>query len=124
MSERNIQAVRSIWRAYGRGGLDAVVRVADPEVEWVPYGGEGRIYRGHDGLREFMERVRPREGVSAEPYSFMDLDPHVLVYGHYDDGEEDRPVFWLYVFRDERLVRFEAFADQDSAIAAARRAGD
>jgi ketosteroid isomerase-like protein len=120
MSDHNVEAVRSIWRAYAGGGLDAVFAIADPNVEWVPFGGDGQVYRGHDGLRQFMERSRSGRRILAEPYSFTDLDPHVLVYGHYKaENSPDRQVFWLYCFREERLIRFEAFSEQGEALAAA-----
>lgn len=120
MSEHNVEAVRSLWRAFGSGGIERVLKIADPDVEWIPRGGGGRVYRGHEGLRDYMTQTArtTEDGVSAN--TFTDLGDHVLVYGHF----RDRPIFWLYTFRDELLVRFEAFDDQHDAIRAARRGAE
>jgi ketosteroid isomerase-like protein len=43
MEERNVEAVRRLWTEFERGGVDAVVALTTPEVEWVPFGGRGRV---------------------------------------------------------------------------------
>ena len=122
MTEENIEAVRALWRAFSRGGIDNVLRIADENVEWIPYGGDGRVYRGHDGLRRFIrERDAGEDAVQAEPYGYGDYGENVIVYGHVARGDKDQRVFWLYRFRDGKLRRFEAFTDQEEAIAAATR---
>jgi ketosteroid isomerase-like protein len=120
VSEQNVETVRGLWRAFGRGGVDAVLRIADPDIEWVPHGGGGGVFRGHEGLREYMQQRDGAGGeVVTEPYSFTDLGEHVLVYGHYRAPGDDRRIFWLYSFRDGLLVRFEAFDTQAAALRAA-----
>jgi ketosteroid isomerase-like protein len=124
VTEQNIEAVRGLWRAFARGGIDTVLKIADEDVEWIPYGGGGRVYRGHDGLRRFIsERDAGEESVQAEPYGYGDYGESVIVYGHVARGGADQRVFWLYRFRDGKLRRFEAFTDQQAAIAAATRTG-
>ena len=56
----NVELVRRLWSAFEKGGIEAVLEVADPDVEWEPYGGGGVVYRGHDGLRAYMEEARER----------------------------------------------------------------
>jgi ketosteroid isomerase-like protein len=119
---KNIEAVRGLWRAFARGGIDGVLKIADEDVEWIPYGGGGRRYKGHEGLRQFMEERDTRPGlVVAEPYGYGDYGDNVLVYGHVARGDTDQRVFWVYTFNDGRLRRFEAFTDQAEAVAAAMR---
>lgn len=115
MSASNVLRVQALWRAFESGGLDAVLRMADPDVEWIPAGADGRRFLGHDGLRDFMQQRDARGPVEAEPLSYFDYGSRVLVYGRL----QDQRVFWLYSFNDERLTRFEAFHDHHAAVRAA-----
>jgi ketosteroid isomerase-like protein len=115
MAASNVLKVQALWRAFETGGLDAVLRLADPDVEWIPAGADGRRFLGHDGLREFMEHREAGGPVTAEPLSYSDYGSRVLVYGRL----QDQRIFWLYSFNDERLTRFEAFDDHHAAVEAA-----
>jgi ketosteroid isomerase-like protein len=118
--EHNIDTVKGLWRAFSRGGIDSVLNIVDEDVEWKPYGGGGHTFRGREGLRRFVrERAEHQSDVSAEPFGYGDYGENVIVYGHVVRGEDDQRVFWVYSFRDGRLRRFEAFTDQDEAVAAA-----
>ncbi len=62
MSEENVEIVRSVIEAHGRGDFAAVFAAYDPEVEW-HVGGVGSavsdlkpVYRGHDGVRAFWRK--------------------------------------------------------------------
>jgi ketosteroid isomerase-like protein len=120
VSEKSIEAVRGLWRAWAHGGIDSVLKIADEDVEWIPYGGGGRTYRGHEGLRRYLDEASGSE-VVAEPYGYGDYGENVVVYGHVSRDGRDQRVFWVYSFRGGRLRRLEAFTDQDAAVAAALR---
>src|SRR4051812_23750630 len=111
MSASNVLKVQALWRAFESNGLDAVLRLADPDVEWIPAGADGRRFFGHDGLREFMAQRDAGGPVVAEALSYFDYGTRVLVYGRL----QDERVFWLYSFNGERLSRFEAFRDPHPA---------
>ena len=120
VGEQNIDTVKGLWRAFSRGGIDSVLNIVDEDVEWIPYGGDGHTFRGRDGLRRFMREREAHQGdVVAEPFGYGDYGENVIVYGHVVRGEDDQRVFWVYTFRDGKLCRFEAFTDQDAAVAAA-----
>jgi ketosteroid isomerase-like protein len=120
VTDQNIETVRGLWRAFSRGGLDSVLRIVDKDVEWIPYGGDGHTFRGHEGLRRFMEdRDANAPEVVAEPYGYGDYGENVVVYGHVARDGTDQRVFWVYSFRDGKLYRFEAFTEQEQAVAAA-----
>src|SRR5439155_17994723 len=57
----NVELVRQLWSAFERGGIEAVLEIADRDVEWEPYGGGGTVYHGHEGLRAYMEEHRARD---------------------------------------------------------------
>ena len=57
MSEENVEVVRRGYAAFNRGDLDAMVADFAPTFEYVASGavpGPGGVYRGPEGLREFM----------------------------------------------------------------------
>jgi len=54
-----VEAFRRGIDAYNRGDVETVLEVHDPEVEWRPalqvlLGGKATVYRGHEGVREFL----------------------------------------------------------------------
>ena len=127
MSQDNVLKVQSLWRAFEGNGLEAMLRIADDDVEWMPAGGGGRRFRGHDGLREFMAARDAAGDGDAKAFTFSDYGDCVLVYGSVRDPRiargEERRVFWVYTFRDGKLIRFEAFEDHHEAVRAARSGG-
>ena len=117
----NVELVRQLWSAFERGGLEAVLEIADPDVEWAPYGGGGQVYRGHDGLRAYMEERRERgEETDARLYSAFAKGDYVIARGEVrikgEHGLVTMQPGWLYEFRDGRLVRFRGFPSQEAAL--------
>jgi ketosteroid isomerase-like protein len=123
MSAENVLRVQTLWKAFDNQGLEAVLRIADDDVQWIPGGGNGQHYRGHAGLREFMRDREAAGPIDAEAFSFFDYGDCVLVYGKVrrpsEEGGDERRLFWVYSFRDDCLVRFEAFDDHEAAVRAA-----
>src|SRR3954452_2136020 len=124
MEPDNVELVRRLWDAFERGGIDAVLAIADPDVEWQPYGGGGTVYRGHDGLREDMEwRAGRQEEPEARLYSAFAKGDCVVARGEVrirgEHGMVTMQPGWLYEFRDGKLVRFRGFPTQDAALRAA-----
>jgi ketosteroid isomerase-like protein len=121
----NVAAVRRLWDAFADGGVDAVLEIADPDVEWSLYGTSGEVVRGHEGLRRYMEAVAERgDEIDASVYTYEAVgDDAVLCSGHVRlrkaNGMTDTQLHWLYRFRDGRLTRFEAFETRDQALKAA-----
>lgn len=124
MAEDYVDLVRKLWDAFERGGIDAVVEIADPDVEWEPYGGRGTVYRGHDGLRAFMQaRAGRAEETDARLYSAFSKGNFVVARGEVrirgPHGLTTSQPGWLYEFRDGKLVRFRGFPTQEAALRSA-----
>ena len=120
----NVELVRQLWTAFERGGIDAVLEIADLDVEWEPYGGGGTVYRGHAGLRSYMEwRAERNEQADARLYSAFAKGDSVVARGevriHGEQGVVTMQPGWLYEFRDGKLVRFRGFPTQEAAMRAA-----
>jgi ketosteroid isomerase-like protein len=120
----NVELVRRLWTAFERGGIEAVLEIADPDVRWEPYGAGGAGYDGHDGLRAYMEERRARgEQTSARLYSAVAKGEFVVARGEVqikgEQGTVTMQPSWLYEFRDGRLTRFRGFRSQEEAMRAA-----
>lgn len=124
MEPDNVELVRRLWDAFERGGIEAVLEIADPDVEWEPYGGGGTVYRGHDGLRAYMRwRGDREEEADARLYSAFAKENFVVGRGEVQirgpRGIVTMQPGWLYEFRDGKLVRFRGFPTQEAALEAA-----
>ena len=120
----NVDLVRQLWTAFERGGIDAVLEIVDPDVEWQPYGGGGTVYRGHAGLRAYMNERRDRnEEADARLYSAFAKGDCVVARGEVQIRSEHGVVTmqpgWLYEFHEGKLVRFRGFPTQEAALRAA-----
>src|SRR5919108_5315232 len=62
MSQQNVEILRRMFERLGRGGehSEALYEVLDEEVVWDTTGHlpEGRVFRGHDGVRQFWRTWR------------------------------------------------------------------
>jgi ketosteroid isomerase-like protein len=64
MSQENVEVVRLTFEAIGRWDIDALLKLYDPEIEYLPLTGtrvESGGYVGHAGVREYSKRS-PRSG--------------------------------------------------------------
>jgi ketosteroid isomerase-like protein len=124
MEPDNVELVRRLWEAFERGGIEAVLEIADEDVEWEPYGGGGAVYRGHEGLRAYMSaRAENDEEIESRMYSAFSQGDAVVARGevriHGPHGIVTMQPGWLYEFKDGKLIRFRGFPTQEAAMRAA-----
>jgi ketosteroid isomerase-like protein len=120
-----VAVVRRLWEAFAEGGVDAVLEVCDPDVEWSLYGTSGEVVRGHEGLRWYMNEVAAHgDQIDADAYTYDLVGDAVVVSGHVRRrslrGMTDTQLHWVYRFRHDRLVRFDAYQTREEAVRAAR----
>jgi ketosteroid isomerase-like protein len=126
MERDNVAAVRRMWEAFAEGGLDDVLDLVDPDVEWSLFGTGGEVVRGYEGLRDYLSgRAAQGDQIDASVYDYEAIDDdQVLVSGHVrfrsPTGMSDTQLHWLYRFRAGRLVRFDAYRTRSEALEAAR----
>ena len=127
MDER-LESVRELWATYREEGAEAAIVLLDPQVEFVDHA--GRVFRSHDGVREFFSEFEQRgEVFLASPYSFEPHDPDVIVIGHRrirtPEGIRGDYLFFVHSFRDGRVTRIAAHTSKEAALAdiAARYGG-
>jgi ketosteroid isomerase-like protein len=129
MSKENVEAVREVLAVVNRRDAEAVLPFTDPEIELqspIIGGVEGKIYRGHQGVREWIaETDAAFEELRLEPEEFRDLGDDVLMIGRlYARGREsgveiDSPTAWLSAFRDGKAVRARGYLNIQDALEAA-----
>jgi ketosteroid isomerase-like protein len=133
MSQENVEAVNTLFAAFGRRDFEAAVGVLDPSVEVRPVivgGPQGLVYRGLDGMRKFWADI---DAAWAEfritPEEFRELDGEILVFGRaFARGREsgigiDAAAAWIVRLRQGEIVGFRSFSNPQNALEARRAAG-
>jgi ketosteroid isomerase-like protein len=129
MSEQNVDTVRRLFPAFNRRDIAALLDTLDPDVEWVPIMAvlEGRVYRGHEGVKEWIEHLDEYwEFFEVDADKFRDLGDRVLALGRWRArgrvsgvGLENEPGTWLLHFKDGRVARLQTFTDRTEGLEAA-----
>jgi len=131
MSQENVEIARAVHEAFNRRDLVALFELLDPEVEWIPILAalEGRVYRGHAGLRQWIEDLDADwEYFETCPEEFRDLGDRVLIFGHWRARGrasrvelENQPGSWLVHFRAGRVMRQQTYTDRSEALEAVKK---
>jgi ketosteroid isomerase-like protein len=122
----NVALVRRSFEAMRVWDVDTLVRLYDPDVEFLPLTGtrvESGGYRGHDGVRGYMSEARDLWDV-LEPVGevFTDVGDHVLVTGRCrvrgrSSGAESNPACaWVVGVRDGLIVSHRTCQTYDEAL--------
>ena len=91
------------------------------QTELLPWGGR---FRGHDGVREFFERLRNAIDSAVTVERFIEAGDHVAVTGrtrgHTRSGGTafDVAIVHVWTVRDGRVSRFEAYIETPAMLAA------
>jgi ketosteroid isomerase-like protein len=129
MSQENLEIPRDLIEAYNRGDIPSFLELLDPDVEWIPIMAalEGRVYRGREGVRRWLDDIA-RDWEYFEPCyeEYHDLGDRVLILGTWRARGrasgvelENQPATWLYEIKDGRAVWMRTFTDRAEALEAA-----
>ncbi len=129
MSQQNVDRMMEGLRAMERGDLDAIVAMADPEVEFInpEHALEPGTRHGHDGLRAGLgAMLEVFEDLRFEPERVVENGDHVVAFGNFwargrGSGMEVGPTTFavLATLRDGKMVRYEWFIEAEEALRAA-----
>jgi ketosteroid isomerase-like protein len=130
MSQENVEMVRRGYEsAFDQGRFDLPLNEWDEECEFVPAMAgavEGKVYRGHAGLRRYFEELfESFAEVRLENREYRDLGDSVLVLywlqvrGHDSGVVLDQPGAALYEFRSGKITRGRSFLSRSEALESA-----
>jgi ketosteroid isomerase-like protein len=129
ISDRNVEVMRAGYKAFKKEGVEAILPLLDPEIEWIaltppPMNG---TYRGHDGVREFFRKLGEFfEDERADADEFIPVgDDQVLVFlrlwarGTISRVEGQVPLAMLWKVGPTSAVQVKVFYDRGEALTAA-----
>jgi uncharacterized protein len=136
MSRENVEFVRAFFSASDTmdkqsllANLPAMIEMTcDPEIEWVedPQRADGRVYRGHEGVRESFERwLEQWDEYGFEVEEIVDCGDRVLVKaresgrGAASGATVSARIHTVMTFRDGKVLRYQEFYDEAQALEAA-----
>jgi ketosteroid isomerase-like protein len=129
MSNAVLKRAEEVMDALSRRDLPRLVALADPSVEWRSFFaelGEGGVYRGHEGTREYIQDLDEAwEIVRADIDDGLGVGSVAVLVGriHYRGKasgiETESPAGWMLKFQGQKVVSFRAFRDPEKALEAA-----
>jgi ketosteroid isomerase-like protein len=131
MSQENVEAFRRGVEAYNRRDVGAFLELFEPGVEWHPltqvmFGEEATVYRGHEGIRQFMREVdEALAEVQIEQLEIRDLGERLVVSGRLrargraSGAETESPISWVVEFEYSKVIRMRDYLDLKDALEAA-----
>jgi uncharacterized protein len=123
MSQENVNTVRGMYEAFGRGDIPTVLGRLDPDIEWLeaenfiyadnnPYVGPNAVLEG-----VFMRLGADWDGFAVTPKEVHDAGDTVISEGHYSgtykkNGRNVRAQFaHFFTFREGKIVKFQQYTD-------------
>ena len=123
MPEGNVDVLRNVYGAFGRGDVPGVLSAFADDIEWnvaesIAYAGSGP-YHGPQEVAEkvFARVIQDIEGFTVTPKEYFAEGDAVVVILHYSgtgavSGKElDVDVVHAWDFRDGKATRFRQFLD-------------
>ena len=130
MLQQNVSLVQSLYDAFERGDIPAILGVMDPDIVWdIPQAPDyplGGIHRGPLGIASEFFTVIPSYYLEFEaiPQHLVDDGDRVIVLAEYRGKGKAHgtafqvPVAHVYTFRDGKWIRFQEYTDTGTIAAA------
>jgi ketosteroid isomerase-like protein len=126
MSEANVEVVKRIFEAWGRGDFSSV-EWADPEIEFSIPGPDPYVHRGVEAAgRAWAEFLDAFEDLSIVGEEFHDAGDKVIVEQTFrGKGKgsgipiDDIPGAAVLTLRDGKVIRFQGYVTLAEALASA-----
>jgi ketosteroid isomerase-like protein len=121
-----VEIVRRCCEAFDRGDYSAALEALAPDIEYdLTHFPDGRIYRGHDGVREaFRIWMGTWEDYRQERSGLVDAGDEVIVptreYGRGKGSglQLERPTYGVWTMRDGKAVRIRFYPTLHEALEA------
>jgi ketosteroid isomerase-like protein len=116
--------VSRMFACWGEGDLEGMLACADPDLEWLA-AADGRLYRGHGGVREFFIRWREAGQRLEVPLQRATevAEGRVLAVGRLrltrpGRGLADSPGVWIFDVDCGRVTRIQSYQSERAAMQA------
>ena len=128
MSQENVEIFKRAFDAINRRDAEALVAELDPEVEWHPailmaIGGKQTVYRGHEGVREWLRDLyETLSEFQAEYPEIRDLGDRTVAIGcvrargRASEVEIESPHATVAEFKNGKGIRIRTFLDPKDAL--------
>jgi ketosteroid isomerase-like protein len=124
----DLAVVSRLFACWSAGDLEGMLDCLDPRLEWRA-AADGRLYKGHDGAREFFGRWQDAGQQLEVPLQrAIEVAPgRILAVGRLrlmrpGRGLADSPGVWGHYVENGLVKRIQAFASEREAIDALRAA--
>jgi ketosteroid isomerase-like protein len=124
----NVDIVQEVFVAFERRDIDALIRLCAPDMVFEPVTARvaagGEAYRGHDGLRAYLDDVgRVWQELRPSPDTYREGRDGIVVatgrvYAWGAGRVVDSPAGWLWRLRDGRIVYGRIFDSTSAALEA------
>jgi ketosteroid isomerase-like protein len=128
MSQQNVEIARSGLEALNRDGVDAIVDLCDPEVEWIAIPGflpDAEDFHGRAGVRAWFGKIGEAVGeVHWEAEEITDTGECLLValklsaIGRASGIPGEFRIFQAWKMRNGKLARLESYLSREEALQA------
>ena len=127
----SIQTVQRAYEAFKRGDAEALIAVADPEIEFgTSAAAPGGTYRGHTGIRRYMKEVEGAFGdrwdAEIERVAEVGEDRVILIARIFGEGRAGEPlelhIAHVWELRDGKLLHGTVYLDPEAALDAVEAA--
>jgi ketosteroid isomerase-like protein len=110
MATGDVTTVRRLFEAHERGDGAAFLQLCHPEVEYRGRTSDERVFRGREGMSEWLRQLRAADvEIDAVPQDFDDRGDHVVVIGRlriWDDGAlKDAEATWCFELEDGLVTK-------------------
>jgi len=131
MSQANVEVFKRAFDAINRRDAEALLSELDPEVEWhaailMAMGGNQTVYRGHEGVREWLRDLyETLSEFHADYPEVWDLGDRTLAIGIVrgrgtaSEAEIESPHGTVVEFRNGKGIRIRTYLDPEDAREAA-----
>jgi ketosteroid isomerase-like protein len=127
MAQEGVEIVRRSFEAFNARDVDELVNLSAEDCELLPFRAqlEGVVYRGHEGVRQFVRDMdEDWETFRIDPLEFHDRQARVAVVGRVSaqgrgsSVEIDSIAGFVLELHDRRIRRVTSHSDPEAALEA------
>jgi ketosteroid isomerase-like protein len=125
MTRDDLAVVTRMFACWAAEDLEGMLECVSPELEWVT-AADGKLYLGHDGVREFYSSMRADgQRLEVPLQRTTEVRPgRILAVGRLrmvrpGQGLADSPGVWVFDVADGKVVRIHSYPSERAALDAA-----